>query len=129
MKELHAGPETDRLVVDAIGVPVRADEDGDLWIAANLLSDDLSFSRGEVVFMPSRNVDDAFWAAGKVAREGFAVYTPHPSKIIDEKSWKCVIGVGWDRFNQCTLNNAVAFAKTPALAVCGAILLLKHHEQ
>lgn len=98
--EIKAGPELNRAVVEAVAVPDAVQP------ALTVLN-----------FSPSTDLNAAFAAAEAAASgaRGFGDWELSTYVGYNEKGWTCQIG-------DCTER---AFAPTPALAICAAILKLK----
>ena len=116
LDELKPGPETDRLVADALG----AVETGFCWtiddepIGRQVLDSD---GLKEWKFIPSTDLNDAFWAEGQVGlfNEYYLTFD------LPNRLW---LIANWDA-PFCSPHYAFIAADTPAMAVCHAILKLK----
>lgn len=116
--DLEPGPETDRLVAEALGVPLVS---YDMHPPCYWINEGYSTIDRRRPFCPSTDLNDAFWAA---ERAGLFTFRPlvtlfrNPEEPT-EPPW-CV----YDEDSERSLGAAV----TPALAICKAILKLKGND-
>ena len=130
MIEIKPGPELDKAVGDAIGDAYRPSHD---WEQTGLFDERMSLYRcrkcgdlaleesepdpepGGCITPYSTDLSTAFAAAERVASSEYGEWSLSTYVGSDERGWTCSLRDDTER----------AFAPTPALAICAAILKLK----
>ena len=112
INELEPGPETDRLVIEALGPP---DEKDCVIVSGQLVSKD---RRNTIE--PSNDLEDAFWAAEQagVFEKLALLYSS------DEHKWS-LWNTSLGEYSGEIEDRMEILAETPAMAICKAILKLK----
>lgn len=108
MVEIKAGFDLDMAVAEACGLTVSGSYDHDLSRNVCLLLPSVKS------FDPSTDLNDAFYAAERVASDHYGCVELPPCITLDNRTgWKCTIE-----------DSPEGRGKTAALAICAAILAL-----